>query len=445
MSNNLNLDKYKIDELVLLFKKGSFEEVLFKAIKLAEKHKNIPFIYNLIGMTQIRLNKFNDSIISFKKAISLDETYIEAYNNLGTTLINLGNFRGAIKELNKAIKIKSNYVNAYNNLGSAYLDLGEYENALNIFDKLLRIDPNYPDLKINIIKLLTFYSPKDNTLNSFTEMNFRLKQVKFQYKSDQKINDLEIFNFFKKCNKIVSKKFINLEFNMSQIWRRNTHDLNCSRHFDVFKNFNVIPEFCFECFKILIELNSITDLFKLYFIFDNLKISNNRTRKCFIEMRKLGSGTYKGLIYCRGYEEAQSIKHLLKPIISKNISESINVNIKRGCTEFSLSHPEYNNLSTSPEQFMKYNNDWKKSENIIDNKTPKTNRINQRILNNSLSGISLNDFLIMKNWLIYAKQIGDDSYKNFDQNIKSSKYMDNEISNQIDFRKNEYNKIKPHN
>ena len=62
-----------------------------------------------------------------------------------------------------------------------------------------------------------------------------------------------------------------------------------------------------------------------------------------------------------------------------------------------------------------------------------------------MSGISLNDLLIMKNWLIYAKQIGDDSYKNFDQNIKSSKYMDNEISNQIDFRKNEYNKIKPHN
>ena len=91
---------------------------------------------------------------------------------------------------------------------------------------------------------------------------------------------------------------------------------------------------------------------------------------------------------------------------------------------------------------MKYNNDWKKSENIIDSKIPKLNRINQRILNNSLSGVSLNDFLIMKNWLIYAKKIGDESYKNFDQNIKTTRYMDNEISNQIDFRKNEFNKIK---
>ena len=91
---------------------------------------------------------------------------------------------------------------------------------------------------------------------------------------------------------------------------------------------------------------------------------------------------------------------------------------------------------------MKYNKDWKKSENIIDSKMPTKNRLNQRTLNNSLNGISLNDFLIMKNWLIYAKKIGDNEYKNFDHKIKSTKYMEAVISDQIEFRKDEFNKIK---
>ena len=48
----------------------------------------------------------------------------------------------------------------------------------------------------------------------------------------------------------------------------------------------------------------------------------------------------------------------------------------------------------------------------------------------------------MKNWLVYAKKIGDNEYKNFDHSIKSTKYMESVISDQIEFRKDEFNKIK---
>ena len=56
---------------------------------------------------------------------------------------------------------------------------------------------------------------------------------------------------------------------------------------------------------------------------------------------------------------------------------------------------------------MKYDNDWKKKENIIDRKLPIKNRINQRIISETIKGVSLNDFLIMKNWIMYAKIIDD--------------------------------------
>ena len=47
-----------------------------------------------------------------------------------------------------------------------------------------------------------------------------------------------------------------------------------------------------------IELKSIIDLIKLYFILDKLNLSKNNSRKCMIELRENATGTYKGLIYC---------------------------------------------------------------------------------------------------------------------------------------------------
>ena len=62
------------------------------------------------------------------------------------------------------------------------------------------------------------------------------------------------------------------------------------------------------------------------------------------------------------------------------------------------------------------------------------------ILNDTISGFTLNDFLIMKNWMMYAKKINDINYEKFDCDINISKYMEWELSRQIDFRRSEYNK-----
>ena len=60
------------------------------------------------------------------------------------------------------------------------------------------------------------------------------------------------------------------------------------------------------------------------------------------------------------------------------------------------------------------------------------------VLKNTISGITINDVLIMKNWLIYAKEIGDLNYKKFDKNISTSKYIESEITKQLEFRKKEF-------
>ena len=53
-----------------------------------------------------------------------------------------------------------------------------------------------------------------------------------------------------------------------------------------------------------------------------------------------------------------------------------------------------------------------KKESLIDKNIPSTNRLNSKILTDSkINGININDFLTIKNWIIYAKLIGDNSYQ----------------------------------
>ena len=431
-SNTFNKDQ--INKLVEVFRRGDYLKVLEISKILISKNSKEAFLFNLKGMAEIKLNSFEESILSFESAIKIDQNYIEAYNNLATTYINLGQFETAISYLRKAIIIKPDYANAFHNLASAQNDLGKYEDALESFNNLLKIKPDYPGVKHNIIKILTFFNPKNKKLNIFTELNESIKNLNLV----GEVNETNVIEFYKKCNDIVSNKLDDVNFDFSQIWRRNNIDLNCSRHFDVFNNFKVIPEFCFSCFKIQIRLKSLVDLFKLYFIFDKIELKKNKSRKCLIELRQIGKGNYKGLIYCSSISEANEIRETIYKFNEKNILINLNMNLKRGCTEFGNLYPDFKKVENSNNNLMKYNNKWREKENIIDDRLPKKNRINQRVLNDTISGFTLNDFLIMRNWVMYAKMIEDEDYSKFDKNIVVSDFIKNKLAPQLDFRKEEF-------
>ena len=86
----------------------------------------------------------------------------------------------------------------------------------------------------------------------------------------------------------------------------------CKRHMSVFINFNIIPKYCFSCYKVLVEPRTVVELFKLMVLFEKLKLPNDNTRKCMVEDREEVSGTYKGFVYCTGIEEGKEILIILK-------------------------------------------------------------------------------------------------------------------------------------
>jgi hypothetical protein len=129
------------------------------------------------------------------------------------------------------------------------------------------------------------------------------------------------------------------------------------------------------------------------------------------------SGFYKGLIYCSSLEEAYQIAGYLEIAVKENIGPGLHVVVKRGCSEYPLSFPDYKEINKSGPQLMNYNEEWK----LIEEDHDSINSIKSRkIISPSLSGLNLSDVLIIRNWLDYAKGIGDPSVHLLNQNTVSS-------------------------
>ena len=437
--SNISLSKEKIDNLILLYKKGQIKKALSESEELIKNNPDSFFLYNINGMIHINLKNWNQSIESLSKAIELKPDYAEAYNNLGVALNNKGDLEKAIESYTKAIKYKSDYANAYNNLGSVLNDIGKWEKAIENYSKSLEYNPNNSEAHENLIKILTFYRPKKVNSNLAIISNQELQSIKYNFSLDKKITDDEILNFFNHCNKVILKNKNKINFNLSQIYRRNTIDLNCDRHFEVFNSFNAIPEYCFGCYKVQVEPKTVLELFKLYFVFDKLKLSKNNTRKCLVELRPKVSGTYKGIIYCFSLNEANEIYQNLKNILKNTINEEIKIKIRRGCSEFAISYPEYKEINQNGEQLMKYKEEWRQKEKTIDEKLLNTTkRKNKKVVQDSLSGVTISDVLIMNNWLNYAKIVGDNSYKIISKDVINSSYIEKELSQQLHIRNKEF-------
>ena len=232
------------------------------------------------------------------------------------------------------------------------------------------------------------------------------KEIKFEYSTEKYIDEKNIKSCLNHVNEIIDKNIKNLEIGIAQTFREQKSPPNCSRHKKIFNTYSAIPKFCFGCYKIQIDLNNVVDLIKLHFVFDNFNFKNDNIRKCMIELRSGISGKYKGLIFCNSIEESENIIKELKIILFRNFNKELKYKIKRGCSEYAIKYPEYDSLKDNA---MKYNFDWEKYEKIIDEENPDL-AFNKNV-RPTIKGLTLFDSLVIRNWLAFARMIGDNSYK----------------------------------
>ena len=437
MNNNVLSIEKRIDEIVSLHNKGLFDEALKKTNILNKENPNNPLVFNAYGIIYASLEDFEKSIDCFSNAIDLEPKYIKAHNNLGNILTYLGKFKEASECYSNIIKLKPDYAEGYFNLGKTQHYIGKLEQSIDNYTKAIELKKNYTEAIENLIKILTYHNPGKKNKNSYVLTNQILQLNNLNFNSEKKISDNEVTAFFQKCNDIVTKNIDYLSTNEVQIYRKNTYKFNCERHLEIFDTYNAIPENCFSCYKVQIVLKTVMELFKLYFVFDNLNLKNNNTRKCMIELRPDILSAYKGYVYCRSLDEANNIKDQLEKILEKTIVNNFIIKVKRGCTEFGMSYPEYKD----PEKNMKYNEKWRSKEKIVDEKLNKRDISAKIVLTKNIMGTTIRDILIMRNWLGYAKKVGDYSYKKIFENTTISPTIEKRLADQLLNRSREFDSV----
>ena len=383
-----------LKNIILLFEKDNFAEALKVLKENLYENKNNFYYFFFRGIANLKLNNFNE----------------------------------AKKDFNFAIMINKNVPEIYNNLAILNFTLGENHEAIENFLKSIKINNKFTDAFIGLTNSLTHTENYEKKESEIVNIHNQLNKITFNFSHHEIIKHESIKIYLEKIYKLVNSNFNHFNFNITQTYRRNKPPLICDRHKKIFYEFNAIPKFCFNCYKVQIDIYNVVDLIKLYLIFDNIELPKINIRKCMIETRSNVSGKYKGLILCSSIEEAEIIKSNIKEILNKNIG-SLDCKIKRGCSEYGIKYSNYDNLTKSA---MIYNPDWKKHEDLIDNKIPELSF--EKKTGPTIKGMSLYDSLVIKNWLVYARLIGDKSYKEITDNIFYSKPIENILkkNNRID-------------
>ncbi|WP_269611078.1 tetratricopeptide repeat protein [Prochlorococcus marinus] len=379
---------------------------------LTEAHYNLGNILRDLG-------KLEEAELSQRRAIELNPDYAMAHSNLGSILRDLGRLEEAELSTLKAIEIKPDFAMAHSNLGSILRDLGKLKEAELSQRKAIQLDPDNQNIKVNLLNLLTIYEVKNINSNPLYIIDKEFRDLILRKQDNYLITDLEAIQLYKDGLEIYRRYNLDLETSLSQVYKCNEINLNCKRHMLIFKQHKIIPEFCFGCYKVQVEVNSIIELIKLFLVFNTLELKNYNTRKCMVELRTNVSGFYKGLIYCLGLSEALEISKELNLHIQNNIRIDLISKVKRGCSEYPLEFPKYKEINISGDQPMNYNENWRSIEKEIDQGNKNWGKSTK-----SIEGFNLNNFLVIRNWIAYAQKIGDQSVNKItNEQIKGPKIL----------------------
>lgn len=85
------------------------------------------------------LNRYEEALTAYKKAVGVRPEYLDAWNGQGKTLLSLKRYKEALEAYEKAIQLKPDDLDAWVGRGYALDSLERYEEAISSFDKALKI------------------------------------------------------------------------------------------------------------------------------------------------------------------------------------------------------------------------------------------------------------------------------------------------------------------
>lgn len=119
---------------------------------IAEKHPGWADVRFKLARAYEAKGQYGKAIAEYRKALSINDDYIEAHRCLGELYSDEGFYEEAIEQfeivLNK--KHKFLYADVHNNIGVSLNELGNIDGAIEEFQKAIEINPEYSEANYNL-------------------------------------------------------------------------------------------------------------------------------------------------------------------------------------------------------------------------------------------------------------------------------------------------------
>jgi tetratricopeptide (TPR) repeat protein len=148
-----NPSQEEINILINFIDQNKLDEAQIFLKNLINNFNSSAFLYNISGIIFSKKNNINNSIDAFKKAIALDENFIDAYYNLGIIVRDLS-VEESINNFEKVIKLDKRNINSLTQLGILYLQKKNFLKAKFFFEKAVILDSSSSDAHNNMGNIL---------------------------------------------------------------------------------------------------------------------------------------------------------------------------------------------------------------------------------------------------------------------------------------------------
>lgn len=145
-------------------------------------------IYNNKCLALINLNRFNEGIERYDKALKINPNFISSLNNKAFSLHELNRSDEAIEYYDKALKINPNDFKLWANKGFTLKNLDRIDEAVECYNKALEISPNHQDMlnRLSVIK-----AQKNVSVNSLEDA---LNQADTYWKEKEYEKVIEVYD-----------------------------------------------------------------------------------------------------------------------------------------------------------------------------------------------------------------------------------------------------------
>ena len=138
--------KYYLDNGIFEFRNGSFEAALENFNKSIDLKNDFEVSYFYRGVAHQALRNFDEAMLDYTKALSLNPKMVDAYYNRAKIILERkdiinADISDAVKNLEKALELDDKFVDALFAMAAAKKKLAQYEEALTYLDRVLELEP----------------------------------------------------------------------------------------------------------------------------------------------------------------------------------------------------------------------------------------------------------------------------------------------------------------